>query len=105
MWYAASVFFKGVHSPPIEEREPLWEESIRLIEAEDDDAAVAKAEHIGRSSEHSYATENGTLAWKFEHVLLDSVTISELAHGAELFSRFVREGLVQRLLAGPFDDD
>ncbi|WP_413937098.1 DUF4288 domain-containing protein [Nitrospira sp. BLG_1] len=107
MWYAASLFMKGIHivDPPIK---PLWEESIVLIEAPDDLRATEKAGEIGRSKEHSYYVDKPSrheMRWEFIQVErvyeIDSSTFSA---GLELFSRFLRDSEAESLLT-PFDDD
>ena len=102
MWYAASLFFKGEHTPLTPT--PKWEESIRLIEANSEDDARVKAQEIGRAEEHSYRTQDGTVHWKFERIeRLYAIDEPHLGNGTEVFSRFLRESEALSLLT-PFDD-
>jgi|SRR5579872_3695406 len=104
MWYAASLFFRGVHTPP--KKDPKWEESIRLIDAVSEEDARIKASRIGQTEEHSYQTQDGHhLSWKFERVeRVYAIDQAKILDGTELFSRFLRESEALSLLT-PFEDD
>lgn len=103
MWYAASLLFKGVHTPARDE--PLWEESIRLIKADTEGVARDKAQRLGEAQKISYRTSEGNVAWTFERVericLIETASIDD---GTELFSRFLRDSEVKSMLI-PFDDE
>ena len=104
MWYSASLLFKSVHVPT-DARQPIWEESIRLIEAETDADARNEAERIGRSEKVAYQAQNDVVLWTFERVeRVCPIDKDELENGVELFSRFLRESEVMSLLT-PFDDE
>jgi len=97
MWYAVSLFYKSVHTPP-ESKPTLWEESVRLIQAATEEEARNLAENIGRSGAHNYEVEDGTVDWTFEGVeqvflILDA----ELRNGSEVFSRFLKDSEVKSL--------
>lgn len=106
MWYAASLFMKGTHiiAPPVQ---PLWEESIVLIEAPNVPAATGKAREIGRSKEHKYYVDQPSrheMQWEFVRVeRVYEVDGSVPSCGLEVFSRFLRDSEAQSLLI-PFDD-
>lgn len=106
MWYAASLFMRGTHiiAPPVQ---PLWEESIVLIEASNAPAAMDKASEIGRSKEHKYYVDQPSrheIQWEFIRVeRVCEVDASVLSSGLEVFSRFLRDSEAQSLLM-PFDD-
>lgn len=104
MWFTASLLFKSQHQPPIN-RDPLWEEQIVLIEAEDESVAKLKAAQRGKAEEHEYRNQTGELVrWSFEHVeRLCGIEEDVLKDGTELFSRFLRDSEVKSILT-PFDD-
>jgi hypothetical protein len=63
MWYSASLLFKSVHVPS-DSRPPLWEESIRLIEAETEIDARKEAERIGRAEKVAYRAQSDVVLQK-----------------------------------------
>lgn len=73
---------------------PLCEESIRLIIAQDENAARIKAEMVGRASEHSYLNEEGArVEWRIVSVFdIQEFCEDEIAAGVEVYSRFFRDG-------------
>lgn len=86
--YAAELTFKGaVVGDP--EDEPLFEASIRLVQAESADEATAKAEALGRHSQHDYLNSaNERVAWTFMEVSeVQEIEDQTLEHGTEIFSR------------------
>jgi hypothetical protein len=104
MWYAASLLFKGSRVPAGADA-PLWQESIRLIGANTDDEARAKAEKIGQAERVSYQVSGGTLTWVFDRIeRVYTIEVDVLADGTEVFSRFLRDTEVASLLT-PFEDD
>lgn len=106
MWYAASLFMKGTHivTPPMQ---PLWEESIVLVDALDARAAMDKAKEIGKSKEHTYYVDRPSrheMKWEFIRVeRVDEIDGSAFSTGLEVFSRYLRDSEAQSLLT-PFDD-
>jgi hypothetical protein len=103
MWYAASLLFSGSHDFA-SDRAPLWEDSICLIEAQSEDAARAKADLLGRSKQHSHPIPGGTFTWTFHRTeRVFAIEGERLAHGTEVFSRFLRDSEVASLLT-PFED-
>jgi hypothetical protein len=104
MWYSVSLLFKSVHVPT-GPRPAVWEESIRLVEAETESEARQKAEIIGQSEKASYQARNDLVLWTFEGVeRLYTIDQERLKHGVELFSRFLRDSEVESLRT-PFDDE
>ena len=104
MWFAASLLFKSVHVPT-GSRPPVWEQSIRLIEAETEAQAREEAERIGRAQKVSYQAQNDVVLWTFEGVeRLYAIDRPELQNGVELFSRFLSDDTVTSL-AKPFSDE
>ncbi|SRR6266849_2706350 len=106
MWYTGNLFFKGIHVN-CPEPNPVWEERIVLLEAQDESAARLLAERIGKEGEHEYyvsKAENDLLRWTFVQVQkLYLVEGETLGSGTELFSRFLRQSEVDSLLT-PFDN-
>jgi Domain of unknown function (DUF4288) len=104
MWYTASLFIKGIHSPT-GSLGPLWKESIRLIEAASEDEARAKAQQIGLTEEHSYQTDDGSMTWVFHCVeRVYPLEVDAFQSGKELFTRFLRDSEAISLLT-PFEDE
>ena len=93
MRFSASILMQSLHQgePPGEE---LWEEVIVLIEAADNESAMRLAEQAGRAREHEFFVDSPhkhLLRWTFASVeRVVAIEDQSLAHGAELFSRFLR---------------
>lgn len=90
-WYAAELKFKClVVGDP--EDEPIFEASIRLVQAESADEAMAKAEALGRHSPHDYLNSaKERVAWTFMEVSeVQEIEEQTLQHGTEIFSRMSR---------------
>jgi hypothetical protein len=107
MWYTGNLLFKAVHvNRP--DPEPVWEERIVLLEAQDETQAKLLAEHMGRDEQHEYyvsKADNDLLRWTFVKVQkLRPIEDATLRSGTELFSRFLRQSEVDRLRT-PFEDD
>jgi hypothetical protein len=104
MWFTASLLFKS-HIPNEPEAQALWEESIVLIRAVDEEEARTKAEEIGKHGELEYLAAAGNqVHWTFERIeSIHEVLAKNLEHGTELFSRFLSFSDVQSLLT-PFQD-
>jgi hypothetical protein len=86
-WYSAKLLFK---TDKIEDSQPcMIEESIRLIQATDEEEAQARAEALGRAEEHSYANETGQLVyWRFIEVMeIQDLGEDEISDGIEVYSR------------------
>jgi len=101
MWYSASLLFRAVH-PTDRDSDWLWQDSIVLMNASDEEAARQRAEAIGRDHEHEYQTTSGTVRWEFVRVERLCEIEGELRDGTELFSRFLRESEAESLIK-PFD--
>jgi hypothetical protein len=101
MWYTAKLLFRSSLNPD-DGTEPTWEESIRLVNANSESEARDLAEQMGQAARVTYDTESGSLTWLFERVeRVYCVGASNLDHGAEVFSRFLRHSEVASLLT-PF---
>ena len=104
MWYAVNLLFKSQRTPTSGD-DPLWEESIRLIEAGTEAEAREKAVQLARADETCYDTINDTVTWVLDRVgQVYAIEADSLASGVEVFSRFLRNSEVQSLLT-PFDDE
>jgi Domain of unknown function (DUF4288) len=87
MWYGANLLFES--SVPDENGRLLQEESIRLIDANDESEAIAKAVALGNSEEHEYGNPSGqTVRWRFVSVLeIQDLCEASLYDGMEVFSQ------------------
>lgn len=105
MRFSVSILHKSVDSPS-DEKEPLWLESIRLLEAPSEKDAEALAKEIAQRDEHSYTVESGaTVTWKFMSIeSVFAVESDNLTTGIEVFSRFLRASEAESLLKA-FDDE
>lgn len=76
----------------------LCEESIRLINAADADAAKVIAGSLGVDLEHEYANPDGkTVRWVFKGIVeLQELCASEIVSGTEVFSRMFKKGQLDR---------
>ena len=68
---------------------PLCENCVKLLSAETEDEARAKAEEIGRSGEVAYTNEAGAVVrWKFLGVLeVQDLCEATIYDGIEVWSR------------------
>jgi len=93
MFYSLALLSKRTHpqSDP-QTDDPLWEESIVLIEADSEADAKLEAEKLGRKDETSFTAVSGELVkWEFVRVTaVYEIADDTLKHGTELFSRFLR---------------
>jgi|SRR4026208_1661929 uncharacterized protein DUF4288 len=105
MWYAASLLFRGIHSIPTDQ-DDLWEESIRLIQASDENEAESKATLLGQASEVSYLAQGrDKVSWKFVQIeRIFQIDDDPLTSGSEVFSRFLKSSEVASLLTS-FKDE
>ena len=92
MWYCVSVLFVSIHTPK-SEHERLYEESLLLIEAADETAAIEVAEARARSESVEYDTLTGDKTrWEFDRVLsVFEIGKERPASGTEVFSRFLKK--------------
>jgi hypothetical protein len=97
MWFAASIFYRGQHQHLGSEHD-LWEESIVLVEANDETQAELHAERIARESFAYKTATSDEMRWVFDSVdRVYSIGDAQLRHGDELFSRFLRPSEVTSL--------
>ena len=97
MWFGARLVFQSVHTgtpeaalSTNEPREVLYEESIVLIQADDEASAGSLARSVGLQKQHSYENMYGeTVTWQFVDVTdVKELFDSEIGHGSEVFYRF-----------------
>ena len=90
-WYSARLLFEA----EVEGEgsgDPLCEESIRLVEADDEDDAQRRAAEVGLEAQHEYLNEDGrTVRWRFRRVLeIQDLCEPKIEHGIEVFSKMFR---------------
>lgn len=84
-WYLAKMIFqiicgKGDHTPQ-------FDEQLRLVEAANDEQAWEMATELGKKESVCFPNQQQQMVeWKFINIP-ELYRISELMHGAELFSR------------------
>jgi hypothetical protein len=87
MYYSALLLSKA--SVGENHDELLYEEKVLLIEAEDAEEALRKAQHIAKDDYVSYSNVDGNnVTWSPMQVLGVSEIMDSLASGAELYSRY-----------------
>ena len=71
-------------------RRRLTEDSIRLVLAEDESAAMAKSTRLGKEAEHDYRNEDGArVSWPFVSVIdVQEFCADDFHHRVEVYSRF-----------------
>jgi hypothetical protein len=104
-WYSASLLYEGINSG-ISEAEQLWEETIVLFLAKDEEEADEKARLLGVNSEHEYkSVSKDIVKWKFRHIQsIQEVLSDNISDGTEVFSRFLKVSEVSSLRI-PFEDE
>jgi uncharacterized protein DUF4288 len=87
MWFAARLLFES--SVQHDDGRVLQEESIRIIQANDELQAQSKAALLGTSDQHRYLNDQGeTVAWRFVSVLeLQDLCEDNITDGMEVFAR------------------
>lgn len=103
MLFAVSILYESQHSPETRP-EPLWEESIRIVEAVSEEDARLAGESLGRQRLNSYIAEGSTVTWVFRGVQnVFPLDQDGIRPGMEVFSRFLRDAEALSLLK-PFED-
>lgn len=100
MWYAVSLLYKSIHKAPVSTDDEIWEESIRLIEADNWELALEKAKDIGDYKKLGFIAESDNgVNWEFVQVeSIFEIRNESLADGAEIFSRFLRDSEAKSIL-------
>jgi hypothetical protein len=71
-WYSARLLFESVHDPPERPSKlsPLFEESIVVFQADDDESVPAKLKKLAQAGEVEYeAIAGNQVRWEFREVL------------------------------------
>jgi hypothetical protein len=86
MWFAAKLLFES--SIRHDDGRMLQEESIRLIQANDEAEARSKAASLGVAEQHNYPNACGeNVNWQFVSILeLQDLCEANLVDGMEVFS-------------------
>jgi hypothetical protein len=83
-WYLAKLVFRIICGEG--NHKPQFDEQLRLIEAENEDQACAKATSIGfREEDEFYNQDRKLVQWKFINIS-ELYKLSGLLDGAELYS-------------------
>jgi hypothetical protein len=94
-WFGVKVVTRATHgdSPPSED---LYEESVILVVADDDERAAERARELAQETLCSYENVYGELVtWQLDRVYCPvEIENAELADGLEVYSRFyyLRDG-------------
>ena len=104
MWYAIDLLLFGKREG--RNIDPhLWEETIILVQAEDEQMAIKKGEIIGKRLETNYVSvTNERVFWSFDRIIMTYEIDSDvLEEGVEVFSRHLRKEEAKSLCT-PFDE-
>jgi Domain of unknown function (DUF4288) len=84
-WFLAKIVYRIICGEG--DHTPQFDEQLRLIEADDETTAFAKAQTIGEQEQEMFLNHQQKLVqWKFINVC-ELYKISALIDGAELYSR------------------
>lgn len=103
-WYSVSILYIGKKNIP--NHPDIWEETICLFEAKNEDEVRKKAEEKSRSQEIKYQSVSGnTVNWIYDGILnIYDISEDNICNGTEVFSRFLKENDVKNLRT-PFEDE
>lgn len=92
MWYSVKLLFKSIVDDE-ENIPPLCEESIRLVQANNEEEARNKSEQLGRDEEHEYKNElNQAVSWRFIKIMeVQDLCEPSIYDGIEVYSRLFRQ--------------
>ncbi len=91
-WYSAKLLFQSkINDASLEH--PLCEESIRVLLADTEEDARARAEQVGVAAQHEYHNKQGeTVRWEFISVLdIQEIDGDSLEDGTEVYSELFRK--------------
>ena len=84
-WYLTKIVFQIICGDG--DHTPQFDEQPRLISASSKEAAISKAQHIGKQEEETFYNRKQQLVrWQFVNIS-EIYKISELIDGAEIYSR------------------
>jgi len=91
-WYSAKLLFQStINDASL--GHPLCEESIRILLADTEEEARARAQRVGVAAQHEYQNEqNETVKWEFVSVVdIQEIDENSLVDGAEIYSELCRK--------------
>jgi Domain of unknown function (DUF4288) len=94
MWYSAALLFERIHPTRTgRAKEPLWEESVILVDASSEEDAREKAEAFGKKEAISFQAISGErVEWRLVEVVdIHEIQDRDLKSGTEVFSRFLND--------------
>lgn len=93
MWSVALLFERLHPQSRKVPDDPLWEESVIVVDASSEEEAQEKAEQLARKEAVSFRAVSGEqVEWNFVGVIgSHEITDQVVAEGTEVFSRFLRE--------------
>jgi hypothetical protein len=95
MKFAVPLFYRGVRD---DETSPVWQLTVYLIEADDEEQARAKAMELGHRREVAYrAVVGGHIRWQVASVGEVNLLEDHLKSEVELFSTFLSESAASAL--------
>lgn len=91
-WYSAKLLFQSKINDAWLEH-PLCEASVRILLAESEEEAGARAQQVGVAAEHEYQNEQKeTVKWEFISVLdIQEIDGNSLEDGTEVYSELFRK--------------
>ena len=97
MWYTGLLLFRSTHHPDSGD-EPLWEETLILVNANSDEQARTLLTKYATSEEHNFLNENGSkVSWEFMKVASVFEIGDVLKEETELFYRFLKDSEVKSI--------
>lgn len=98
MWFSVNLLYKYTHEHG-SSKNPQWEESILLIEAESEDQAKAKALTFVKQEETSYLSATGeSVCFQFDSIeSVWEIGPYQPKSGDETFSRMLKDCEVKSL--------
>jgi hypothetical protein len=97
MWFGFSLLFQSEQTPSV--TDPIWEESIIVLQADTLGEAKEKANLFASQREVQYQAANGDMVnWKFKEIFeVSEINNSIEPSGTEIISRFLKDSEVKSL--------
>jgi len=91
MWYTVSLLFERLRPGSVGQGDPLYEESIRVVDAGTEEEAAIKAKRLGKTEHVRFPVVTGeNVEWRFVQVIsVYELLEQSLKDGTEVFSRFL----------------
>lgn len=98
MWFGVSILSKSCHAQ-VSADEPVWEESIVVVEANSIEEAEQLGIVIGQGQEVEYTVAGGdSVHWVFDSIGgVFEITAGSIGSGVEVFSRYLKNSEVLSL--------